>query len=253
MEARTAHAIVTGATGSLGGHLVRRLLAEEWQVTGVSRAEDAERGHVPHYTQEAIDLAADGAAEALYALCSYLRPSLIVHAAVSYGDVRHPSTCIAAMEDIFRVNANTIFDALSRYCEDGPDPFCSMIMVNSDAVFHASARTAVYAASKAALRVLTAGLADRCRDRCASAATLSLGPLRDRTKVAQLQALAEKRGTDPATLTAQYLRKSNPFLVLDELIDLDACCRAILHIHELGKVANGMVYRLDGGSAGSYI
>jgi NAD(P)-dependent dehydrogenase (short-subunit alcohol dehydrogenase family) len=128
-----------------------------------------------------------------------------------------------------------------------------MIMVNSDAVFHASARTAVYAASKAALRVLTAGLADRCRDRCASAATLSLGPLRDRTKTAQLQALAEKRGTDLTALTAEYLRRSNPFLVLNELIDLDACHRAVLHIRELGKFANGMVYRLDGGSAGSYV
>jgi hypothetical protein len=50
-----------------------------------------------------------------------------------------------------------------------------------------------------------------------------------------------------------FLRKSNPDLVIDEFIDFESCYRSVVYLTELGAIANGMLCRLDGGSAGSLV
>jgi hypothetical protein len=84
-------------------------------------------------------------------------------------------------------------------------------------------------------------------------ATLLLGPLADERKLHELSEIARRRGTSTAEVTKAFLRKANPSYVTDSLIDLDACFRSVEYIAGLGRSANGMVCRVDGGSAGSLI
>ena len=65
--------------------------------------------------------------------------------------------------------------------------------------------------------------------------------------------LLRSGGVSEVTLTNEYLRRSNPFLVVTDLIDLDACYETVRHIVDLGKTANGMLCKLDGGSSGSLV
>lgn len=247
-------AVITGCTGSLGNHLTLRLLEDGWQVIGVARGKPPDFEAFENFRGVAIDLSDPKANDALFELLKEERPTLFVHAAVTYGNPRSPERRLSEVEEIFRVNAHSAFLAFAEYCEDGPiETFCTYVPLNSDAVFHTNSANAVYAASKAALRVLAAGLAESCKTSICSVATLTLGPLADDSKSKQLNALAEKRNVDVKALTAEYLRRSNPFLVIDELIDLDACYRCIELIVNLGPTANGMVCRLDGGSAGALI
>lgn len=247
-------AVITGCTGSLGQHLTRRLLDDGWRVVGVARRSDPGFEASESFRGVAIDLSASEAADTLLDLLTTEEPDLFIHAAVHYGDPRSPARALPEVEAIFRVNAHTAFLAFASYCESGPiAKFCTFVPVNSDAIFHTTAANAVYAASKATLRVLASGLAERCKTSNGCVATLALGPLADRSKSEQLKALAEKRGVSVEALTAEYLRRSNPFLVIEELIDLEACYRCVRAIVDLGATANGMVCRLDGGSAGALI
>jgi NAD(P)-dependent dehydrogenase (short-subunit alcohol dehydrogenase family) len=158
------------------------------------------------------------------------------------------------LERMFRINAFAFYIAIRAYCaRPHLAPFCSCVVVNSDSIYHAGDQTGAYAASKAALRVLTASLADSCRTTNASVATLLLGPLADTAKRAHLAALAQKRAVTEEALTREYLRRSNPFLVIEQLIDLDACYESVRHMVALGKTANGMLCKLDGGSSGSLV
>lgn len=242
-----------GATGSLGAYVTERLLTDGWSVVGTcSRAIE---GTPPAgYELVRLDLAGPRASEELSAVFEQTAPNLILHAAVTYGDPRNPPAQVKDLERMFRINAFALYTAIRTYCVK-PDlaPFCSCIIVNSDSIYHAGSQTAAYAASKAALRILTAALADSCRTANVSVATLLLGPLADTAKRAHLAALANKRGVTERALTREYLRRSNPFLVIDDLIDLDACYESVRYIVTLGKTANGMLCKLDGGSSGSLV
>jgi short-subunit dehydrogenase len=161
---------------------------------------------------------------------------------------------LAELEDTFRVNALAPYLLTFHLLDTAPnDQFSCCIVVNSEAIFAANRQSAPYAASKAALRVLTAGLADECRSRNAAVATLLLGPLSDARKRAELQAVANKRGLSAEEVTRVFLRRSNPSLVIDSLIDYASCLKSVQYIAGLGPIANGMVCRLDGQSAGSLI
>lgn len=253
---RAKRAVVTGATGSLGAVVCRRLLAAGWVVHGVGSrpAPPTLVTSIPDVEHHQIDLSSTDAPHDLLCLFRHVAPDLVLHAAVSYGDPRSPPSRIDELERMFRVNAFSFYLAFQQYCADSNlEPFCSCVVVNSDSIYHAGAKTGAYASSKAALRVFTTALADACRSENASVSTLLLGPLADATKVAQLRALAEKRQVSERSLRREYLRRSNPFLVIDDLIDLDACYEAICSIVRLRKAANGMLCKLDGGSSGSLV
>lgn len=248
----TRRALVTGVSRSLGAHLARRLLDDGWTLLGVSRgAPPASLGALQH---RSLDLGDPDAAEQIAEWCGTC-PELVVHNAVVYPAGEAAShLSLSAIEAVFRVNAVApylITRALLTRLADGAQS--SIVMINSDAMFHADADSGVYAASKAAHRVLATSLASSCRGTGAAVSTVLLGPLADEGKVRSFQRLAASKGASEEKLVELFLRRSNPDLTITRLIDFESCYRCVRHVAELGSLANGMLVRLDGGSAGSLI
>lgn len=243
---------MTGVGGGLGSHLAGYLIDRGWQVTGVGRTAAGAESVPSRVRYVEADLATDEGVAGIAGRFA-TTPDLVVHAATVYP--REPDRLSPAeLDGVFRVNALAPYRLskllLDLQREDRP---VTVVCINSEAMFHADEASGVYAASKAALRVLTASLAASCRGRDAAAVSLVLGPLATPSRRAEIDRLAQRHGRDPAELTRSLLKKSNPDLVIDDFIDLDACCRVIEHVSGLGPVANGVVYRLDGGSAGTLI
>ncbi|MFF0145157.1 short-subunit dehydrogenase [Amycolatopsis sulphurea] len=242
-------ALVIGASQGLGAHFARRLAEDGWKVTGLGRRL-AER--VPgelDYIQ--ADLAAPAAVTEVLARIGPT-PELIVHNAVVYpGQGPH---ALPDLESVFRANTLAPYLLLSELlAARPPEQPCACVVVNSDSIFHARAQSGVYAASKAALRVLTTTMADRFRGSGASVSTLLLGPIADPKKVADLRRVAEQRGVDEQAITRTFLGRSNTDLVIDELIGFEPCYQALATLAGLGKAGNGAVFRVDGGSGGSLV
>jgi len=246
-------ALVLGASQGLGAHIANRLTGEGWAVTGVGRRPLRETPlDSPHQYLQADLSQAQTLAELPQRIGEC--PDLIVHSAVTYHDFGVSVPTLDELELVFRVNALLPYRLLHELLSQKPaERFCSCVVVNSDSVFHARRQSGVYAASKAALRVLTTMLADTFRADNVSVSTLLLGPLADAKKVSDLNKIAEKRGVLLQDITKTFLRRSNPDLVIDDLIDFESCYLSLRHLVELGPVANGSLCRLDGGSAGSLI
>lgn len=240
-------ALVVGATSGLGHYLATCLAADGWSVTGVGRRA---RVSSERLTFHQADLVEHDAVPRLLAAVG-VDYQLVIQNAVKYPPREASSS---ALEDVFRVNALVPYALTQSLLAAQPfDDTCLTVMINSDAMFHADESSAAYAASKAALRVLTAALASSCRSRGSSVATLLLGPLADDRKTGELRQLAERRGVSTEEMVKVFLRRSNPELVIEHFIDFPACWRSIVYMLELGPVANGMLCRVDGGSAGSLI
>jgi len=250
-------ALVTGASRGLGHYLVGALAAEGWAVTGLGKRPEQDLPLLKQNTNEVTYLQADlGDRATLAALPENLGdvPDLVVHCAVTYPPRTDGPRALDELQDVFRVNAFAPYLLTLGLLERKPDEqFTAVVVVNSEAVFGADKDSAPYAASKAALRVLTTGLADACTGANAAAATLLLGPLSSPDKRDELRRIAQKRDLSEEEITRLFLRRSNPNLVIDTLIDYEACHRSVQYIAGLGPVGNGMVCRLDGGSAGSLI
>jgi short-subunit dehydrogenase len=246
------HALIIGASYSLGAHFGTRMAAEGWAVTGLGRrpATEASLPDGADYIQ--ADLSLPETMEWLPGKIGDV-PDLIVYNAVRYPDhdVTRPS--LGEMESIFRVNALVPYRLLLDLLTRPNEKFCACVVVNSDAIYHAREQSCLYSASKAALRVLTSALADTCRGRNASVSTLLLGPLADPVKVAGLRSVAGKRGISQEDVTRAFLRRMNSNIVIDSLIDFESCFRGLMYMAELGPIANGMMCRLDGGSSGGLV
>lgn len=248
------NAIVIGASQGLGKYLATRLAEQRWAVTGIGRRVigDAENGLSFEYVR--ADLSDVTTLDLMLELLAEKRPSLIVYNAVTYGDVRKSDPALDEIETIFRVNALMPYSLLIKYFSTiPPDRHTSCIVINSDSIYHANQGSGVYAASKAALRVLTSALADSCQSTNVSVSTLLLGPLADHKKVDEFRRIAEKKGVGEDEIMRLFLRRSNPSLVIDSLIDFESCFQSIQYIESLGGVANGMLCKLDGGSSGSLV
>ncbi|WP_320782034.1 SDR family oxidoreductase [Streptomyces sp. CRN 30] len=242
----TGRALVTGASHGLGLDTARRLAAEGWSVTGAGRRPAAAVERPVPFDYRSADLSRPETCPEVAAAAGD-GWDLVVHSAVYYADFhQRPRLGFADTEEMLRVNALAPYHlTLEILDRQPPERFCSVVVVNSEAMYHADRQSAPYAASKAALRLLTAGLAETCRERRAAVSTLFLGPLDDERKRADLRAIAVKLGADEEDVTRKYLKRSNPDLVIEELIDYASCFRTIRHLRDLG--------RLDGGSAGSLI
>jgi nucleoside-diphosphate-sugar epimerase len=83
--AEERRALVTGATGFVGGHLVRRLLDDGWLVDALVRSPDADlpAGVVTHPIPSPID--------ELIALVGEIRPSVCFHLATAFRGVHVPA------------------------------------------------------------------------------------------------------------------------------------------------------------------
>jgi NAD(P)-dependent dehydrogenase (short-subunit alcohol dehydrogenase family) len=247
-------AIVIGASQGLGKYLATRLAEQGWEVTGIGRRSLEDVGNALSFEYIQADLSDVATLDLLSRLFGEKKPDLIVHNAVTYGELRRPGPTLNELETIFRVNTLLPYRLLLEYLSTVPqDMFTSCIVVNSDSIYHANQHSGVYAASKAALRILTTALADFCQSRNASVSTLLLGPLEDQKKVDEFRRIAERKGVSKDEIMRLFLRKSNPSLVIDSLIEFEPCFQSIQYIASLGRVANGMLCKLDGGSSGSLV
>jgi NAD(P)-dependent dehydrogenase (short-subunit alcohol dehydrogenase family) len=248
-------ALVVGASQSLGAHVAALLATTGWSVRGTGRRPADQVPGVDAFEYVHLDLADVADVDRFLADADGAGYDLVVHNAVRYGGVYGTAMPeFDELETAFRVNTLAPYRLLHGLLEAQPaDRFCSCVVVNSDAIFHATRHTACYAATKAALRVLTTALADMFRAANVSVATLLLGPLPDPRKLADLEQVARRRGVGIDEVTRLFLRRSNPSYVIEELIDFETCFRSIECLAGLGRSANGMMCRLDGGSAGSLV
>lgn len=250
----TKRAVIIGATRGLGAYLASRLAEYGWDVTATGRRPAQKVELAPGLAYVEADLSDPASLDLLLQQLHEMTPSLIVHNAVTYGDMGKSSPHLSDLEALFRVNTLIPYLVLLRYLSTVPkDRFCSCIVVNSDSIYHANKTSGVYAASKAALRILTAALADECRSGNASVSTMLLGPLADPRKVGDFRRIAEQRAVTEADIVRAFLRRSNPSFVIDELIDFESCFQTVQYIAGLGRVANGLLCKLDGGSSGSLV
>ena len=197
-----------------------------------------------------VDLSLPDSSDLLAEVLSEWQPRAIVYCAVEYGGRTDPS--LADAERLFRVNALVPYLGLKRFLNDATHA-CSVVFVNSDSIYSANDHSGLYAASKASLRVFATALAAACRSTSASVSTLLLGPLADEKKLGELASLAERANIDVDEMTHRFLRRSNPSLVIDELIDFGSCFESVRYMVDLGAAANGMLCKLDGGSSGSLV
>lgn len=249
----TRAVLVTGAGGALGSALCQYFVSRGWQVTGVVRETNADLLEgLPELTVVEADLSSEAGLDRVSQACQ--QPlDLLVHAAVM--NSRQPDELDGtSLDAIFRVNASAPYRISQRLlARTDTDQRLTIVCINSEAIFHADASSGVYAASKAALRVFTSALANSARGTASAVASLVLGPLSTPDRQAEFTTLAERHGQDPKALARVLLARSNPDLVIDEFIPLEACCNAVEHLYHMGKIANGTTYRLDGGSSGSLI
>lgn len=241
-------AVITGASAGLGRDLALRFGSEGFDVTAFGRRENGPDGTNYH----PIDQESADAVDAMLAVCPEA-PDTVILSAVSYPSFTQPTQDLATMERLFRVNAlQPYLLGVALMAREQSNP-CSIIVINSESMFHADRVSCAYGSSKAALRVLTGGLAEAARGTHFSVSTLLLGPLDDAVKRASIDTVVEQRGLTHREVTARFLRQSNPDLVIDRLIDHDTCFAAIEFLIRAGADANGTVLRLDGGSAGTLI
>jgi NAD(P)-dependent dehydrogenase (short-subunit alcohol dehydrogenase family) len=241
-------ALVTGAGRNLGRHVVRRLVADGWHVDGTGRTEpDSFEGD--RYLQ--VDPSSPSCPEQVVAELG-AEYSLVVHCASSYPD--GTTVGFAEIESTFRVNALVPYELTRQLLlSRTPGAGVTVVCTHSEAMLHADHGSGVYAASKAAFRVLSSALASEFRGGDVAVAGLLLGPLATPDRLQDLGRIAQKFDKPLMEIQKAALRRSNPNLVIDEFIALDPVYDLIATIRQLGVSAHGAMFRLDGGSAGSLI
>ncbi|WP_426625399.1 SDR family NAD(P)-dependent oxidoreductase [Leifsonia sp. McL0607] len=125
-------------------------------------------------------------------------------------------------------------------------------VVNSEALYYPDRQSAAYAAGKAALKVFTAALSGLCLGRGGAVFELVLGPLDSDERRQRSAAAAAGSGRDVRDVVAQALVKANPESKIDRFIQPEDCLRLIQCGFDLGAIANGASFRLDGGSGGAF-
>lgn len=247
-------AIIIGGSHGWGAHLAIRLMEEGWQVTAVGRRDkpDLPPDEAPSYLQ--ADLASAEGRAAVSAELRQQNPALVMYNAATYGPRDAALQPLAELEATFLVNALAPYHLLlDHILQRSTDEFCTFLMTNSDSIYHANRYSGVYAASKAALRVLTTALASECQSRNAAVATLLLGPLADEENFDKLRGIAERTNAELDVVTRRFLARSNQSYVIESFLDYESCVKSVLTIASLGRDANGMLCRLDGGSSGSLV
>jgi NAD(P)-dependent dehydrogenase (short-subunit alcohol dehydrogenase family) len=245
-------ALVIGASRGVGAHIANRLSEEGWKVRGIGRRPFESIAPEPKFEYVRADISHPNALDQVLGDFGRI-PDLVVHNAVQpTGD--STSIDLEHLESAFRVNALMPYLITRELLARKPDTdFLSCVFINSEAIYHADQHSCSYAASKAALRVLSAGLSASVREGNAALATLMLGPLADQSKLDEVRSIAEQKGVTPTEVIRLFLRKVKPNSMIDDFIDYESCFTSIKYIHGLGRAANGMVCRLDGGSGGSLI
>lgn len=153
------HALVTGASSGIGLSICQALLAQGWQVIGLSRRAPEDLG--PGFTHVAVDLLDEAALEA--ALAPLPAPDALIHAAgvLRVGD--HTQMSRADGIQMWRLHLDVAAQLVQRFAAHMPDGG-RIVLIGSRVAAGAKGK-ALYAASKAALtgfaRSIAAELAPR--------------------------------------------------------------------------------------------
>ncbi len=246
------HALIFGVTSELGQYCAQAWQKEGWRVTGTSRNKESDLKSLEGVLIHQVDFSQSADVERWVSEMDEC-PDLVVFAPAEYSNEDPSEMSLADFSRIFSVNALSPFWlSLQLLKKKAASRFACFIFIGSCAMYNADRGSAVYGASKAALKVLSAGVADFCAGQNAAAADLILGHLKNQWKLDQIAALAEKYQVSIEEVRLRYLTKSEPNIKLDHFIEFSACSRAIQYIYETGSSANGMALRLDGGAAGSF-
>jgi short-subunit dehydrogenase len=244
-------ALVVGASVGLGRHIATGLAKANWEVCGVGRRDV--RVDDLGYEYIRADLASWSDVDKLKQRLASDAHDLVVYNAAMYAESSPGQETTGELETLFRVNAIAPYVMLYDYLSTAKEELRTCIVVNSDAIYHASGQSGVYAATKAALRVFTTALAQAAKSRSAAAATLLLGPLADERKLDEFKKIAERRNLEATDVARIFLERSNPSFVIDALLEFEHVLESIRYIVSLGRAANGMMCKLDGGSSGSLV
>ncbi len=196
-SARTA--LVTGAGGAIGGAVVRRLHADGWSVIGTDRGEAP--GGLPAARWIAADLATETGRAAVG---GGVGPVLhgFVHCAGIFHTGRLADVTAEDWEHVFAVNAMAPLLLFQRVAPR-MGPGSAAVFVASIAALRATADHMLYAASKAALRSLSASLALGLAERQIRVNCLCPGLIdTPMTDLANAQ-LARARGVAAETVAAE--------------------------------------------------
>jgi NAD(P)-dependent dehydrogenase (short-subunit alcohol dehydrogenase family) len=246
-------ALIIGASTGLGLHIAQRLAEDDWEVTATARRERPLSDNSAGFRYHSADLASEEGLAFHSKLLNDTPPRLLFFNAALYS-ASAPNR-MDALQTVYRVNAIAPFVLISDYLEHlrktDDQTRTSCVIANSDSIYHASRHSTHYAASKAALRVLTSSLADLAKGTNVTVSTLHLGPLADEKKKAEISRIAEKKGVSDEKVTKIFLN-TTPSYVIEDFIDLEECYSTLVCIASLGRASNGMQCKLDGGSSGSF-
>jgi NAD(P)-dependent dehydrogenase (short-subunit alcohol dehydrogenase family) len=249
----TGTCLILGVTSDLGRHCAHAWREAGWRVIGTHRAE-ADGDRIP----EGIEtLVLNLASSEDLARCLELLPScpeLTISCAATYPEPETDALSLAELQNVFSVNALSAY-ALMRALLQRREPSqrAAFVLLGTTAMFNADLGSGVYAASKAALRVLCAALADECRGTQAAAMYLVLGHLANERKLNEIAGIAERHGVPVEEVRRRFLRKAEPGAMVDDFIGFDLCVNAIRYLSEIGPMGNGTVLRLDGGASGTLV
>jgi NAD(P)-dependent dehydrogenase (short-subunit alcohol dehydrogenase family) len=241
-----------GGSRGVGAAIANELRQVGWDVFACARRPriNAELDDTVNYAQVNLSTS-EGIIQLREHICE-VEPSLIVWNAADHGNRRGKISSAEELEEMFRINAFAFYQVVGPAL-GASDSRRSIVVINSDSMFHANRFSGEYAASKAALRVFSSALADRCRGTEHSVSTLLLGPLRDDRTVQQLEQVAAKTQLPIHEVERQFLQRANPSYVSSKLLDLASVTQTVRHLYALGASANGAMCRLDLGSSGSLI
>src|ERR1044072_1015944 len=247
-------AIVIGASRGWGAYLASRLVKEGWDVTAVGRRPKPDLPNTDALRYVQADLTTGDGYETVERELREPAPALVVYNAASYGPRDATLPPLDELEATFRLNTLVPYHLLLNHVEkQSAAEFCTYVVTKSDSIYHANKYSGISPASKAALRVLTTALPSACKSHNAAAAPLLLGPLADEENFEKLQDVADRTGADINLVTRRYLARSNQAYVINSLLSYESCVKNVLTIADLGRDANGMLCKMDGGSSGSLI